>query len=135
MINRQKRVITKEWEISSMPLIQRSNNTTQIVQASWWNQFVDLLTGAMSDQPVTINNTLIADKLASDNGKISTDGNGNLILNGGGATGLHLNTANGTTPSWIQVGVAFGIKSNDNKKMMEIKNNGDLVIAGSQIGT
>src|SRR5258706_8258709 len=32
------------------------------VQASWWNDFRDLLTGVMADQPVTIANTLTAQK-------------------------------------------------------------------------
>lgn len=117
-----------------MPLTRRQNgnNPSNIIQASWFNDFLDLLTGYMPDQPVTINNTLTANALSTDNGKISTDGNGNLILNGGGDTGLHLNTANGSTPSWIQVGVAFGIKNHDNKRLLEVKNNGNLLISGSQ---
>lgn len=46
-----------------MPLTVRQNGTTVGGQpnnatASWWNDYYDLLTGAMTDQPVTLGNTL-----------------------------------------------------------------------------
>lgn len=43
-----------------MPLTVRSNGSSSgnIIQASWFNDYHDLLTGLMPDQPVTIKNTL-----------------------------------------------------------------------------
>lgn len=45
-----------------MPLTTRTNGSggSNIIQASWFNDFMNLLTGVMSDQPVTINNGITA---------------------------------------------------------------------------
>lgn len=43
-----------------MPLTTRTNgsSTSNIIQASWFNDFLNLLTGSMTDQPVTVVNSL-----------------------------------------------------------------------------
>lgn len=46
-----------------MPLTLRQNGTTvggqpNNAQASWWNDFHDLLTGVMTDQPITLANSI-----------------------------------------------------------------------------
>ncbi len=43
-----------------MPLTRRADGTQAVnqVYASWWNDFMDLLTGAMTDQNVTIGNVV-----------------------------------------------------------------------------
>ena len=48
-----------------MALTRRADGTQPInlVNSTWWNDFYDLLTGVMSDQPVTISNTLTTNKL------------------------------------------------------------------------
>ncbi|GHO55531.1 hypothetical protein [Ktedonobacter robiniae] len=49
-----------------MALIVRQNGTgaANLVQAQWFNDYYNLLTGAMADQPVTINNTLMLKQIA-----------------------------------------------------------------------
>jgi hypothetical protein len=43
-----------------MALTLRTNGSSgvNLVTAAWWNDFYNLLTGVMTDQPVTISNTL-----------------------------------------------------------------------------
>ncbi len=57
-----------------------------------------------------------------------------LQVFGGGTTGVEINTANASTPSYIKVGVAFGVKDKNNNPLMEVKSNGNLVAKGT-IGT
>src|SRR5947207_11136773 len=73
-----------------MPLTRRQNgkDPNNIISASWFNDFLDVLTGVMQDQAINIANTItaaaltITGKLSSDNGKFKTDGNGNLECGG-----------------------------------------------------
>jgi hypothetical protein len=43
-----------------MPLTLRTNGSgaTNLVTAAWWNDYYNLLTGNMNDQPIQLNNTL-----------------------------------------------------------------------------
>lgn len=41
------------------------NQANNLVTSDWWNTYYDLLTGAMTDQPVTIANTVTATKQGS----------------------------------------------------------------------
>lgn len=52
-----------------MALSRKTDGTgaANLVTAAWWNDFYDLLTGAMSDQPVTIANQVTSNKLQVNN--------------------------------------------------------------------
>jgi hypothetical protein len=49
-----------------MPLTVRENGTTSpsLITASWWNDYLSLLTGAMNDQPILLNTTVQSQAIA-----------------------------------------------------------------------
>jgi len=68
-----------------MVLTVRTNGSggSNLIQASWWNDYYNLLTGGMSDQEVTINNNLVLKGLG---GAPSTNITGSAVS--GGSLGI-----------------------------------------------
>ncbi len=83
-----------------MPLTIRENGNTSanLVTAQWWNDFFNLLTGTMNDQPVTISYL----PSGSTNSTLTLVGNGNAnILVVQTNTGTNFLTLNGTGTLYI----------------------------------
>lgn len=68
-----------------MPLTVRTNGSggSNIIQAAWWNDYYNLLTGAMTDQEVSITNLLILKAISAAPGSAPT-----LALASGTALGV-----------------------------------------------
>lgn len=140
-----------------MALTFRSNGLAGgLVSAAWWNDYYNLLTGVMTDQPITISNQMT---LKTGNAQFS-------ILNGSGGTTFNVDNTGSVyvgdmikwplrigepgTANWIQFGrntgdsiyymqtngttSGFGWYVNTTKRM-ELKNNGTLVLTANYAST
>lgn len=67
--------------------------TAFLVSSSWWNDYYDLLTGAMTDQPVTISNKVT---LKTTNAQLAWNG----TLSGSNRVILDANPTDASTKEW-----------------------------------
>lgn len=130
-----------------MALTLRSNGVGGgLVNSGWWNDYYNLLTGVMTDQPVVIANHL---QLTGGNNHIkwggmlgiNTDGDvidasqGALYLKSTAGQNIVMQNPNGTSifafkSGTIEVQNWLGIRTFSGTKLGEFKGNGNLVIGG-----
>lgn len=144
-----------------MALTYKTNGRlpANVIEASWWNDFIDLLTGIMTDQPVHLGNTLQVDGIItateiSDGTNLRFDASTvdtyvrcptstNVVRLATQTTdyakfGINQSilNPNGTCPTTIVTNThGLGVKMLPSTVLFEAKPNGNFMISGSQYGT
>ena len=132
-----------------MALTFRSNGVGGgLVSASWWNDYYNLMTGVMNDQPVTFGNNLTVNGSNGImfNGKLGVSSVGD-VLDASGTTlylkaktggNFHFQDPNGTdqfilssTNSSIQVNQWLGVRKISGTQLAEFKGDGTFCISGA----